>query len=48
MADEKVIIQGEGDKVCYIILIGGVKVYMKEEQNKNYLEVLKTKMFESF
>jgi hypothetical protein len=31
MPDEKVIIQGEGDKVLYIIMIGGVKIYIKEE-----------------
>ena len=48
MADEKVIIQGEADKVLYIILIGMVKVYMKEEQNLSYVEVMKTKMFDAF
>jgi CRP-like cAMP-binding protein len=36
MADEKVIVQGEDDKVLYIIMIGSAKVYIKEEQNKNY------------
>jgi len=36
MTDEKVIVQGNNDKVLYIILIGAAKVYIKEEQNKNY------------
>ena len=48
MADEKVIIQGEADKVLYIILLGAVKVYMKEEETKSYIEIMKTKVFESY
>ena len=36
MTDEKVIVQGNNDKVLYIILIGAAKVFIKEEQNKNY------------
>ena len=31
MPDEQVIIQGEDDKVLYIIMMGSAKVYIKEE-----------------
>ena len=32
MPGEKVIIQGENDKILYILMMGSVKVYMKEKE----------------
>lgn len=48
MADEIVIKQGDEDRILYIILIGAVKVYMKEENLHNYLGIMKAKLYESF
>ena len=36
MTNEKVIIQGEVGKILYIILIGGVDVYMENQNITDY------------
>ena len=48
MVDEYVIRQGEEGKVLYIILIGGVNIYMKEENTKEYMDPVKVGLFDRY